>query len=265
VGGQGALWFVGASAAALVLAWLIPLLYDTHQADSWRRDKEYKLIDKMIDKAGPAITVEELRQIASVLETEPRGARGLTQSLLGLIIATFVGFAMIATLISTSGDSEDLRQTIITALLSILATIAGFYFGARTAQISTEQATRPPEARPQSGPIGGGGGGPTISRLEPSTGRPDGGTEVTVTGTGLGEAPSVKFGNSEGVVQSSSETEIKVLTPKGVAGETVPVTVVTRSGQSDPKSAHTFTYESEPQTSGATPQPHGTVPTQKGP
>jgi type IV secretory pathway VirB10-like protein len=80
--------------------------------------------------------------------------QGLTQALMGLIIITLVGVAMVATLVSTAADSSDLRKTIITALLSVLATIAGFYFGARTAQISSEQATRPPSpaGRPQGAP-----------------------------------------------------------------------------------------------------------------
>src|SRR5690348_12136636 len=98
------------------------------------------------------------------MNTPPRGLQGLTQALLGLTITTLVGAAMVATLVSTAADSSDLRKTIITALLSILGTIAGFYFGARTAQISSEQATRPPT------PAGGTTGeqpAPTVRNISP--------------------------------------------------------------------------------------------------
>jgi hypothetical protein len=65
----------------------------------------------------------------------------LTQTLLALIVLSLIGFALGVLLVSSSTDAGDLRKTIITALLSLLATIAGFYFGARTAQQSAAQAT----------------------------------------------------------------------------------------------------------------------------
>jgi hypothetical protein len=157
VGGTSALWFIGICAAALALTWVVLLAYDATQANKWRLEGQYKLLDAMIGKIKDP-TVEEIRQIASALDTPARGMQGLTRSLLGFIIATFVGFALVATLVSSSIDSSDLRKTIITALLSILATISGFYFGARTAQTSSEQATRPPEASPGTRGDGSGSG-----------------------------------------------------------------------------------------------------------
>jgi hypothetical protein len=115
------------------------------------------LLDQMVKAAdNKGLSVDDLRQIASAMNTPPRGMQGLTQALIGLIIITLVGVAMVTTLVSTAADSSDLRKTIITALLSILATIAGFYFGARTAQISTEQASHPPApaGQPQERPAG---------------------------------------------------------------------------------------------------------------
>lgn len=152
VSGTDALWFVGIVAAVVALLWALPLLFDVWKANEWRAGKQHDLLKDLIAKPEKA-TVEEIRQLVSALDTQPRGTHGLTRSLLGLILMTFVGVALLATLVSTAEDSDDLRKTIITSLLSVLATIAGFYFGARTAQSSTEQATHPPvPSAPSEGP-----------------------------------------------------------------------------------------------------------------
>jgi hypothetical protein len=182
VSGGNALAFIAVMAFAIALLWFIPVMYDLRWANRWRREQQKDLLDQLIaattgrklssngntnstnngsgsssspsQATGKGLSVEEVRQLVSAIDSPPRGAQGLTQSLLGLIVATFVGVAMIATLVSTALDSSDLRKTIVTALVSILATIAGFYFGARTAQISSEQATRPPEPRRSHEPEG---------------------------------------------------------------------------------------------------------------
>jgi hypothetical protein len=161
VTGTGALVFVGVLALAVAILWFIPILYDLRKANQWRSTQQSELLDKMVNAASEkGLSVEDVRQIASAMNAPPRGVQGLTQTLLGLTITTLVGVAMVTTLVSTAADSSDLRKTIITALLSILGTIAGFYFGARTAQISSEQATRPPapggpSQRDASGPSDG--------------------------------------------------------------------------------------------------------------
>jgi hypothetical protein len=120
----------------------------------------------MVDAAareGNGLSVEEVRQLVSAMDRPPRGASGLTSSLLALLIVFLVGIALFASLLSRGDASGDLRKTIITSLLAVLASISGFYFGARTAQTSTEQATKPPESRPNTGamphPDGGRPGG----------------------------------------------------------------------------------------------------------
>ena len=158
ISGTDALWFIGVVATAAALLWALPLLYDVWQANRWRAGRQYDLLKDLIAKPEK-VTVEEIRQLVSAMDTQPRGTHGLTRSLLGLTLMTFVGVAMLATLVSTAADSGDLRKTIVTSLLSILATIAGFYFGARTAQSSTEQVTRPPTptVEPAPGPNTAGG------------------------------------------------------------------------------------------------------------
>lgn len=155
--GSNALFFIGIVGLLIALLWFTPLFYDMWQANKWRRVGQTGLLDQLMKQAsagGKGLSTEEVRQLASAMDRAPRGASGLTQSLLALTIASLVGVAMLVTLISTANDSGDLRKTIVTSLLSILATIAGFYFGARTAQTSTEQATKPPEAsaQPPQGP-----------------------------------------------------------------------------------------------------------------
>jgi hypothetical protein len=72
--------------------------------------------------------------------------RGLYRALMAFVILTVVAIALTALLLSGSPDAGDLRKTVITALLSILGTIVGFYFGART----EADATTPD--KPQEGP-----------------------------------------------------------------------------------------------------------------
>jgi hypothetical protein len=197
VGGTRALWFIGIVTGAIALLWIIPLIYDTWQANKWRRDHQGRLLETMIDRAGN-LTVEEIRQIVSAMNAPARGTFGLTQTLMGLIITTFVGVAMIATLVSTAADSSDLRKTLVTALLSILATIAGFYFGARTAQTSTEQATRPPAPSPvQPAPVG-----------------PDGPDRVMTDGGAAGTETDKNETTQPGIVASGEpEKEETLLVP----------------------------------------------------
>ena len=168
VSGTGALVFIGVVALAVAILWFIPTFIDLRQTNRWRSRDQSKLLDQMVKAAdNKGLSVEDLRQIASAMNTPPRGMQGLTQALIGLIIITLVGVAMVTTLVSTAADSSDLRKTIITALLSVLATIAGFYFGARTAQISSEQASHPPA--PAGQPQGRSSGPPTEPNADQQT------------------------------------------------------------------------------------------------
>ena len=106
-----------------------------------RRKREYgpvlaRITAKTAD--GTPMSPDELA-LASAFERPPAGTEGLTRTLLALLVLSLVGLALATVLVSVD---TDLRNTIVTALLSILAAIAGFYFGSRTAQTSAEQATR---------------------------------------------------------------------------------------------------------------------------
>ena len=236
VSGSRALWFIGIVAAVVALLWAVPLVYDTWQANKWRTERQEPLLQKMLDRAG-RLSVEEIRQIVSAMDTQPRGTQGLTQSLLALIVATFVGLALVAALVSRALDSSELRKTIVTALLSILASISGFYFGARTAQTATEIATRPPESRGGSantGPL------PVINVIDPTTGPV--GAAVTLHGSGFSGATVVNFGTA--AVSNPTVVSDETITVNSPQGEgTVNVTVTTPAGTSPSSSAITYTYK----------------------
>ena len=245
VAGTSALVFIGVLALAVAILWFIPTLYDLRKANQWRSTEQSELLKDMVKAAAreKGLSVEDVRQIASAMNAPPRGVQGLTQALLGLIITTLVGVAMVATLVSTAADSSDLRKTIITALLSILGTIAGFYFGARTAQISSEQATRPPT--PTSGPATGQNAPPTVTDVSPKSGPVTGGTKVTMTGTGFTGATGVNFGPVAGQnLAVASDTQLTVTSPPATASGPVDVTVTTPAGTSTTSSADHFTYNS---------------------
>jgi len=195
VSGTTALVFIGVLALAVAILWFIPTLIDLRKANQWRSDHQSKLLEHLVKAAGSnGLSVDDLRQIVSAMNTPPRGTQGLTQALIGLMIITLVGVAMVATLVSTAADSSDLRKTIITALLSVLATIAGFYFGARTAQISSEQATHPPSpaGKPQTGP-----NGPPVGPSADGKPEPDGNEQPDASSADEGEAANAEATNAE--------------------------------------------------------------------
>jgi hypothetical protein len=243
VSGSGALVFIGVVAFAVAILWLVPTVYDLHKTDKWRSTQQNSLLEKMVDGLiQKGLSVEDVRQIASAVSAPPRGMQGLTQALLGLIITTLVGVAMVATLVSTAADSSDLRKTIITALLSILGTIAGFYFGARTAQISSEQVRRPPvpstgpPTEPESAP-------PSVSDINPKAGPMGGGKHVTVTGSGFTGATAVNFGTTAASnLTVASDSQLTVTSPPTKVTGTVDVTVTTPTGTSTATPADQYAY-----------------------
>ncbi|WP_260636909.1 beta strand repeat-containing protein [Streptomyces angustmyceticus] len=73
---------------------------------------------------------------------------------------------------------------------------------------------------------------PTLTSLTPTSGSPAGGNVVTVTGTNLTGATSVKFGSNTGVILTNTATQITVIAPAGPPSS-VNVTVTTAGGTSN--------------------------------
>lgn len=86
---------------------------------------------------------------------------------------------------------------------------------------------------------------PTITSVVPNEGPSTGGTTVTITGTGLGGATGVNFGNTPGtnLVVDPSGTSLTVVTPPGTPG-TVDVTVLIPGANATAPDA--FTYQAAP-------------------
>lgn len=133
---KGASAFVLIAGVVVVVAAVavIPLIMDVRRATAWRQ----QLTDQLIDRAG---TDPEVRDFLRDLR-EPRGVRGLTRTVIAILILALVGFALAVAMLSSGADSGDLRKTIVTSLMTVLATVAGFYFGSLGAQNSAEDARR---------------------------------------------------------------------------------------------------------------------------
>ncbi|TMC41873.1 MAG: hypothetical protein E6J23_12735 [Chloroflexi bacterium] len=100
-----------------------------------------------------------------------------------------------------------------------------------------------PDGYYQDATVGGAGNGAaTLTSLTPTTGTSNGGTAVTITGTGIActpAFPAVAFGGSNAVVTSCGSTSVGATSPAHAPG---PVTVtVTNSGQAA-SNGLSFTY-----------------------
>jgi len=95
---------------------------------------------------------------------------------------------------------------------------------------------------------------PVVSGLSPDFGSASGATDVTISGTGLAHASSVRFGKSQATIVSDSATSLTAVSPAGAAG-TVAVRVTTANGESKATPSAQFTYvDSPPATVTITPQ-----------
>lgn len=77
------------------------------------------------------------------------------------------------------------------------------------------------------------GGVPVVTSISPSSGPIEGGTSVTITGTGFTGATNVLFGTTAATIFTLvSDTSIVAVAPSGTAGSTLDITVVNTVGTS---------------------------------
>jgi succinate dehydrogenase hydrophobic anchor subunit len=158
LGGRTAFFLIAAVVVAIAAVAVLPLIMDVRRATAWRQ----QLTDRLIDQAG---SDQDVRDFLRDLR-EPRGVRGLTRSIIAILILALVGFALAVAMLSSGTDSGDLRKTIVTSLMTVLATVAGFYFGSLGAQNSAEDARRHPAAKNSATVVAGPAGSPDVSRTE---------------------------------------------------------------------------------------------------
>ena len=93
---------------------------------------------------------------------------------------------------------------------------------------------------------------PSVTALSPAKGPLGGGITVTITGTALASAESVKFGATAATITEDTATQIKVTAPSCSAGA-LHVTVTTVGGTSTTSAADEYTCVPAPAVSGVSP------------
>ncbi|MEO7112821.1 MAG: FG-GAP-like repeat-containing protein [Polyangiaceae bacterium] len=83
----------------------------------------------------------------------------------------------------------------------------------------------------------------TVASVAPDHASARGGDTITVSGSGFGDAPIVKFGSVAAKVQSASDSQITVVVPHGVAGA---VDVEVDVGSASASLGKSFTYDALP-------------------
>jgi hypothetical protein len=184
--GPQAIALVIAIGLGIAIMWVVPFWMDARRAYRLR-DQAIKLIGGQLLEAAKknGLTVAELRELLGTIGEPATGQRGLSRALMAFTVITIVGVALIAVLLSSSSDASDLRKTIITSLLAVLATIVGFYFGTRAAETATEApATQAPSPQAPESPTPG-----------PDTTAPG---PTGVDGTGATDKETVTSGDEAG-------------------------------------------------------------------
>jgi hypothetical protein len=84
---------------------------------------------------------------------------------------------------------------------------------------------------------------PTVTAISPETGPAAGGSAVTITGSNFEESTTVDFGSTTAAsVVVNSPSSITAVSPSGIPGDTVDVTVTTLGGTSPTSAATRFRY-----------------------
>lgn len=114
--------------------WFIPMLYDMRKSYKRQVVAWESLAAKYLEQAGDEPSLAELRLLLPQISKPPRGVPGLTRSLFAFTVLTVIAVSQLGLTFFNIEGAADLRKTIVTSLLSVFASITGFYFGQRGSQ-----------------------------------------------------------------------------------------------------------------------------------
>jgi hypothetical protein len=224
LGGSQAVALVVVVGLAFALLWSVPVWLDARRAYRLRNRAVDLVGGQLLDAAKTnGLSVSELRELLGTIGEPATGQRGLARALMAFTIITVVGVALVALLLSSSGDASDLRKTVITSLLTLLGTIVGFYFGTRAAETASD-ATAPAPTRPASESTAAGS-----TSTPPAPPAEDGGAPVgeeAVTPVGEEGAGSVVEDEAAPVAEDDPEEQLEA----GL-GDLSPEEIVARNEQ----------------------------------
>jgi hypothetical protein len=123
----------------LVVA-LFPVVSDLRHAHRWRAE-----MTRWVQSG--AVRQEDLIPVLRLI-ARPRRATTTTRATIAYLVVALVAAALGAVIFSDAADAVDLRKTVITAVLTVLSSVIGFYFGSRTAQTAIEAQQAPPDPTP---------------------------------------------------------------------------------------------------------------------